>query len=450
MPHRHGTQWRRGSSRTGVRLMARIMIIDDDAGALAFAARALSDSHDVVACLCASTALAQVAASRFDVLLTDLSMPATDGFEVLRSVAQLAEPPPVIVLTAMDRARATLDAMRLGARDYIVKPSTACEIRAAVERVVSGGTGAPESAHYGLIGSSPELARLRRMIPLLARSRESVLIIGETGTGKELFARALHDQSPRSSGPFIAHNAAATPSELAESLFFGHTRGSFSGAIADHAGLFEQAHGGTLFLDELDSLPLAIQPKLLRTLEGLRVQRVGGSGDRVIDVRIVAASSVDPGTLVERGQFRADLYYRLRQLEIVIPPLRQRLEDIPELAEHLLAESSREQGHPVALSAAAAGMLKAHDWPGNVRELRHALRGAATLADHGTILPQHLPRILQRVAPRIGSQPHGLADAEHGAILRALESAGGNQSRAAMLLGIDRGTLARKLKQWQV
>jgi transcriptional regulator with PAS, ATPase and Fis domain len=291
------------------------------------------------------------------------------------------------------------------------------------------------------------MQRLRRLIPLLARSRETVLIIGETGTGKELFARALHDQSPRAAGPFVAHNVAATPGELAESLFFGHSRGAFSGAHADHPGLFEQAHGGTLLLDELDSLPLPLQAKLLRTLECLRVQRLGAAAEREIDVRIVAATAVDPAELVAAGAFRADLYYRLRQLEVVMPPLRERMEDLPALAAHVLDEYGREQGRAVRLSSGAEVLLLAHAWPGNVRELRHALRGAATLAGREAIQPQHLPRALrerQDDGPGVAAR---LEDVEYLAIQRALERTSGNQSRAAQLLGIDRGTLARKLRR---
>ena len=430
--------------------MARVLVVDDDPGALRLAASALAEDHEVTPCGDGAAAITLARGGGFDLVLTDLGMPAPDGFEVLRAVTGLPEAPDVVVLTAMDCARATLDALRLGARDYIVKPSSAEEIRAAVSNALAGRCGGGTSAEYGLVGVSCAIVRLKRLIPLLARSRETVLIMGETGTGKELFARALHEHGPRAAGPFVAHNVAATPADLAESLFFGHARGAFSGAHADHPGLFEQAHGGTLFLDELDSLPLALQAKLLRTLECLRVQRVGATADREIDVRVVAASTIDPAGLVARGAFRADLYYRLRQLEVVMPPLRERMDDLPPLVAHVLAECSREQGRTYRLSAAAEALLVAHAWPGNVRELRHALRGAATLAETGAIQPQHLPRALRETGAgnSPAEAPVRLEDLEYLAIRRALERASGNQSRAAQLLGIDRGTLARKLRRF--
>src|SRR5262245_13906252 len=323
--------------------MARILVIDDDPGALQFAASALAGEHEVATCLRGDEGIARASEQVFDVVLTDLAMPPPDGFDVLRALTVLREPPAVIVLTATDRAASTLDALRLGARDYVVKPSCEQELQTVIARALSGQARAAEPHAYGLVGRSTAIRHLRQLIPLLGRSKESVLITGETGTGKEVLARALHEHGPRAGGPFVAHNVAVTPAELAESLFFGHDRGAFTGAHADHAGLFEQAHGGTLFLDELDSLSLGLQAKLLRTLESLRVQRVGGTTDRAVDVRIVAASATDPARLVERGVFRADLYYRVRQLEVELPPLRQRMEDVPLLIGHVLGEYSRER-----------------------------------------------------------------------------------------------------------
>jgi len=427
--------------------MARILVIDDDPGALRYAASALEPAHAVTTCSRGDEGIALATAGSFDIVFTDLGMPPPDGFEVVRAITALPEAPDVVVLTAMDRAQATLRALRLGARDYIVKPSAAEEIRAAVDRARPHEPDRDSGPSYGIEGGSAAIRRLRQLIPLLAGTRESVLLIGETGTGKELFARALHEHGPRAQGPFVAHNVAATPAELVESLFFGHARGAFSGAYAEHTGLFEQAHGGTLFLDELDSLPLPLQAKLLRTLECLRVQRLGCQTDRLVDVRVVAASTIDPAALVARGAFRADLYYRLRQLEVELPALRERMDDLPRLIDHILAEWTRENGRHMEVSAPAERLLRAHDWPGNVRELRHALRGAATLSQ-GTIRPEHLPRCLRERCPeRDPAADPRLEEVEHLAILKALERAGGNQSRAAELLGIDRGTLARKLRR---
>jgi len=420
------------------------LVVDDDPDALQFAANALAKEFEVVTCSRGDEGIDRAAREAFDLVVTDLAMPRPDGFDVLRAIASLDRAPGVIVLTATDKARETMEALRLGARDYIVKPSTDEEIRDAVSRGLQGRRGDTETAAFGLVGISPAMARLRQLIPLLARSSESVLVIGETGTGKELVARGLHEQGPRCAGPFVVHNVAATPSELSESLFFGHARGAFSGAHADHAGLFEQASGGTLFLDEMDSLPLALQPKLLRALECRRIQRVGGNVDRSVDVRIVAASATDVSELVARGTFRADLYYRLRQLEVVMPPLRDRPEDIPLLIDHILCEWTCERGQTARLSPLAEDLVLAHHWPGNVRELRNALRGAAVLAESGVITPQQLPRAVRNAG---GSTPvvERLENVERQAIARALDRAGGNQSQAARLLGIDRGTLARKL-----
>jgi transcriptional regulator with PAS, ATPase and Fis domain len=239
---------------------------------------------------------------------------------------------------------------------------------------------------------------------------------------------------------------AATPSELAESVFFGHVRGAFSGASADHAGLFEQAHGGTLFLDEVDSFPLALQAKLLRVLESARVQRVGSSVERTLDVRVIAASSVDLGRLVEQDRFRSDLYYRLRQLEVRLPPLRDRFEDIPALIARFLAELETDSGVRAKVAPATLEVLLRHGWPGNCRELRSAIRAASLMAAGGVIQPAHLPIAIGGFTPPDRAQGT-LRDAEREHILSALERNGGNRSRTAQALGIDRGTLARKLRE---
>jgi DNA-binding NtrC family response regulator len=376
-------------------------------------------------------------------------MPPPDGFEVLQVVQRIPSPPPVVVITAVDTARAALEALRLGARDYLVKPAEPEQVLAAVERIgTEFGEGEPGEQTFGLAGRSPQIRQVRRLIPLLAGSREAVLILGETGTGKELLARALHDHGLRPQGPFVAHNMAATPADLAESVFFGHVHGAFSGAAGDHAGLFEQADGGTLFLDEVDSFPVHLQAKLLRVLESSRVQRVGGTGEREVNVRVLASSATALGELVAQGGFRADLFYRLRQLEVTLPPLRERPEDIPALVRQFLAELAAQADPPCAVGRAAMELLLAHSWPGNCRELRSTLRSAALMAGGGPILPGHLPRGLRcgaKAAPRTGA-PSTLRSVEQEHIREIVERVGGNRSRAARLLGIDRGTLARKLR----
>jgi len=361
----------------------------------------------------------------------------------------------VIVLTAVDCARPAVEALRMGAQDFLVKPADPTEIARAVAHAESLHVPRKDGAapdvecdgrDSGLIGCSPQMRIVRRLIPALARSRESVLILGETGTGKELLARAVHAQGPRRHAPFVAHNMAATPADLAETIFFGHVRGAFSGATSDHAGLFEQAHGGTLFLDEIDSFPPPLQAKLLRVLEGGSVQRIGSGSARTFDVRVIAASATDLSLQVDAGAFRADLYYRLKQLEVMLPPLRDRIADIPALVRHFLAELSGEFDSTPDLDRAALDQLMDHRWPGNVRELRNVVRAAAVVAGAGPIGLEHLPRGLRPDARKLDTRhPGSLRFIEIRHILETLDRVGGNRSEAARILGIDRGTLARKL-----
>jgi DNA-binding NtrC family response regulator len=428
----------------------RILGVDDDEHGLGAMRAALGRDHDVACCASGAEAIAALRGRPFDLVLTDLSMPPPDGFDLLRAARGMPIPPPVVVITGLDTARTAVEAMRLGAVDLLVKPASTEAIREVVARIAAEQLGEEDDgeAATGLIGRSPGLRRVRRLLPLLSRSSETVLILGETGTGKELLARAIHENGPRRDSPLVAHNMAATPGELAESVFFGHLKGSFSGATADHAGLFETAEHGTLFLDEVDSFPLPLQAKLLRILEGGRVQRVGSSAERAVDVRIIAASAIDLVELVAAGRFRADLYYRLRQLEVTMPALRDHLEDLPALARHFLNEPRAGSGAAPRLSAATMDLLARHRWPGNCRELRNALRSAAVLAGEGPIEPAHLPRALLEAArkARPVDVPSTLVAAEREHIRQTLEHAAGNQSRAARLLGIDRGTLARKIR----
>jgi two-component system, NtrC family, response regulator AtoC len=426
----------------------RVLTVDDDPAVLASLVAVLETEHEVLACAGGEEALAALRSRTFDFVLTDLCMPAHDGFEVLRAAQDLVPAPAVVVLTATDTARAVMEALRLGASDYLVKPLDPAELLATVARAGGDYASPGMGQEFGITGKSAAIHRLWRLIPLLASTREAVLILGETGVGKDRLAKALHDHGPRAMGPFIAYNMAATPSELAESVFFGHVRGAFSGATADHAGLFERADGGTLFLDEVDSFPLHLQPKLLRVLESGHVQQVGSSTERSVDVRVVAASATDLRALVSAGGFRADLFYRLCQMEVVLPPLRERPEDIPLLIRCFLDELAGETGRPVHISPGALEVLLHCSWPGNCRELRHALRSAAVLASGSMILPSHLPRSLRPNAGQIapGEKPATLGDVEYEHIRRTLKEVKGNRSRAARLLDIDRNTLARKIR----
>ncbi len=420
-----------------------LLLVDDDPVALGYLEGVLRLHHDVTACTSGQDALARLAARPFDAVFTDLRMPPPDGFQILKAARALKPAPPVVVLTAVDQARPAVDALRLGASDFLVKPAARETIAAALARI-QGQRPAAVEPDFGLVGCTPSMRLVRRLIPALARTRETVLICGETGTGKELLARALHAQSSRHDRAFVAHNMAATPPDLAESIFLGHVRGAFSGALTDHAGLFEQADGGTLFLDEIDSFPVGLQAKLLRVLEGGPVCRVGATAGRDVNVRVIAASASDLCAQVESGGFRADLYYRLRQLEIALPPLRERHADIPHILRHVLGEWERASGVLLELEAEAMERLIAHSWPGNVRELRNVVRAAAVMAGPGPIRVEHFPRAL-RAAAAAASRDRSLKAHETRHILEVLESVAGNQSQAARILGIDRGTLARKL-----
>lgn len=432
--------------------MLRILAVDDDPDALRYLASVLSAEHRVDSCGGGSEALRRLESHSYDLVIADLDMPPPNGFQVLGELQRRTPPPATIVISGLDTARATIQALRLGARDYLVKPAAPEEILATVARVAAeaGLSAAGLAENFGLVGVSTGIARVRQLVPLLSRSTETVLLLGETGSGKELLARAIHEHGPRRSAPFVAHNMAATPAELAESLFFGHVRGAFSGATADHAGLFEQAENGTLFLDEIDSFPLALQAKLLRVLESSRVQRVGSTSERSVNVRVLAASAVELAPLVQLGAFRADLYYRLKQLEVVLPPLRERTEDIPILARHFLEELVGPSRRTPEIGGATMSLLLRHSWPGNCRELRNAVRSAALLAGDGPILPGHLPRGLPVAegSDATRESPSELRAVEQQHIRDTLKRAGGNRSLAARLLGIDRGTLARKLGEW--
>ncbi|HEY3216493.1 MAG TPA: sigma-54 dependent transcriptional regulator [Candidatus Eisenbacteria bacterium] len=426
----------------------RILAVDDEPLALEALKAILEPGHELDCVTDGRSALERLAGQAFDLVITDLRMPPPDGLEVLAAATRLANPPPVVVLTAADTARIAVDALRRGASDFLIKPASPETIRAALARCGRRHEGESVADDHGLAGRSVAIRLVRDLLPRIAPRREAVLIVGETGTGKELLARALHRLSPRSAGIFVAHNMAATPAELVESVFFGHVRGAFSGASADHVGLFEQADGGTLYLDEVDSFPCCLQAKLLRVLETECVRRVGAALDRPVEVRVVASCATDPAELVARAVLRADLYYRLRQFELILPPLRERLEDVPLLAERFRAEFEAEAGRAPALSPEALETLGQYSWPGNVRELRNAIRSAAVMAGADTIEPRHLPRcVLEGARQRRPSSAASLRDMQRRHIQEVLDSVGGNQSQAARLLGIDRGTLARMLKE---
>ncbi|MEO8503252.1 MAG: sigma-54 dependent transcriptional regulator, partial [Acidobacteriota bacterium] len=363
---------------------AHLLVVEDRDSLRRLLQRALSDEgYEVSAAADAETAIGWLAERRFDLVITDLKLPAASGLEVLRAARAVRPAPPVLVLTAYGTVGAAVEAMKLGAADFLEKP---LEIEDLCQRaaVLLGGAEPPPFEAPGappILGKHPRLRAALRLLERVAPTESTVLLLGESGTGKELFARALHALSAKRQGPFVAVNCAAIPETLIENELFGHERGAFTGADRRQPGRFEQAKGGTLLLDEIGELPLAVQGKVLRVLEERTYERVGGGGTLHADVRLVAATNRDLRAMVAAGEFRSDLYFRLDVFPIELPPLRDRASDIPSLAVHLLAASAaRHRLATPTLLPDALELLSEQPWPGNVRELANVLERAAILS----------------------------------------------------------------------
>ncbi|MBM4090282.1 MAG: sigma-54-dependent Fis family transcriptional regulator [Planctomycetes bacterium] len=415
--------------------------------------------HEVTVCPDGTTAVAALERNRYDCLLVDLDMPGLDGIQVIGRAKELSPETEAVVLTGKSSVKTAVAALRYGAFDYLTKPCRLIELQALLERVAQKREftnkyialkrqlerveGAPR-----LVGSGLAMERVRELITKVAPTNSTVLILGETGTGKELVARAVHDQSARADMPFVAINCGGLPENLIESELFGHRKGAFTGADEHRVGLFEVAHGGTLFLDEIGELPKAMQAKLLRVLESGEIRRVGDNDSFHVDVRVVCATHRDLEVMVQEKTFRDDLMFRINTFEIRIPPLRNRFADIPELAEHLLRRFL-----PNAIGIAgglfdpdAIHALQAYSWPGNVRELANVVEHATILGEHPPITLHHLPdRITGRPTKRPVFGPITLRDLETLAIEQALERHNGNKPSAAEELGISIKTLYNKL-----
>jgi DNA-binding NtrC family response regulator len=416
--------------------------------------------HRVTVCPDGLTAAAALERENFDCLLVDLDMPGLNGIEVIAKAKELSPDTEAIVLTGKSSLDTAIAALRHGAFDYLTKPCKLVEIEALLNRVqdkrrltqkyralkrrLERIEGTPR-----LVGNSPAMLKVQQLILKVAPTHSTVLILGETGTGKELVARSVHENSPRADMPFVAVNCGALPETLIESELFGHRKGAFTGADEHRVGLFEVAHGGTIFLDEIGELPKAMQAKLLRVLESGEIRRVGENKPTMVDVRVVCATHRDLHEMVLEGEFREDLVYRINTFEIRLPALRERLDDIPEIAVHLLNRFRPKGGVGPALSVDAIEALKAHVWPGNVRELANAIEHATILCDSGPISAEHLPAQLHRrqltgaAVNRPG--PISLRDLEMQAIYSALERNGGSKPKAAEELGISLKTLYNKL-----
>ncbi|HJU20544.1 MAG TPA: sigma-54 dependent transcriptional regulator [Stellaceae bacterium] len=435
--------------------MPTILIVDDDAAVREALSEAVADfGHAPIAAANGGDALAWLEGHRADAVLLDLRMPGLDGLQVLRQVRARADAPPVAVLTAVPTSSNTIEAMRLGAVDHIAKPIGRAELKALLERMLAAAAPAPPPPPVPaeeLIGHSAAMREVHKLIGLLADKDATVLITGETGTGKEVVARAIHRHGRRGRAPFVPVNCAAIPSELLESLLFGHVRGAFTGAVADRDGSFREADRGTLFLDEIGDMDQALQAKLLRVLQEREVTPVGGRPVRV-DVRVIAATHRDLAARVRSGQFREDLFYRLGVVPVQVPPLRERLADLLPLAEQFLALAAG-SGDPKRLSAEAASRLLAYAWPGNVRELRNAMERVAALVRQPVVVAADLAFLGDNRASApadwlAGTLPEAVARLERAMIARALAAAGGNRAQAAERLGIRRQLLYDKIARY--
>ena len=451
--------------------MARLLVVEDErAIQLALSGLLRKDGHEVGVAGSGDEAIAQLRAEPWDLVLTDLSLGrGPSGMDVLQAAKSLRPETAVVMITAHGSEKLAVQAMKAGAEDYVPKPFDNDELRLVVQRALERTRLARENrmllerigrdvGFESLIGSGPAMRRVFETIQKVAETDLTVLVRGESGTGKELVAQALHHRSPRRDRPFVAVNCAAISRELVESELFGHEKGAFTGADARRIGRFEAADGGTIFLDEIGDMPLETQSKVLRVLQERSFERVGGTKTIEADVRVVAATHRDLEAEVKRGRFREDLYYRLRVVEIALPPLRQRPEDIAPLVERFLDQLATRLGRERRrMGAAALARLARHSWPGNVRELRNVIEQAAVLASRDVIDEEDLrldaaPAAAEAVPSGAGGS---FAEAKRRAteaferdyLLRALRANGGNVSRTAEAIGMVRQSLQQKIRE---
>jgi DNA-binding NtrC family response regulator len=451
----------------GVR-RGRVLVVDDEANARTALAELLGDEgYEVEMAADGFKALGKLEAFSPELVLTDLKMPGMDGLELMAKLHERDVGCDVIVMTAFGAVETAVEAMRRGAVDYLTKPLNFDELLLVTQRALdqrrlradAGEMRARLARRYGLdniVGDSPAMQQVYKIVEQVAPSRATVLITGESGTGKELVASALHHNSARASGPFIKLHCAALAETLLESELFGHERGAFTGAVARRDGRFQLADGGTLFLDEIGEISPALQVKLLRFLQEREFERVGGTQTIKVDVRLIAATNRDLAAEVRAGRFREDLYYRLNVVSIAMPALREHASDIPLLAHHFLRGYARDNDKPVkAFTPAALAALQAYEWPGNVRELENAIERAVVLARDEEIGVDQLPAPVSAapVAVAVSGAPpvpgSTLADIERHAILQTLEACGGSTSKAAAMLGISVRKIQYKLQEYR-
>jgi two-component system response regulator AtoC len=447
----------------------RILVVDDDETIRNLLHDMLAaNGHEVQTAVDARGAAEALKAAEYELVVTDLMLPDGDGLEVLRMARARPYEPEVLLITAYGTIDSAVEAVKAGAFDYLTKPIATQKLLLTVDRAVERRAlksevsalrrevGERYSAE-GLVAASPGMRRVMELVEMVSAADSAVLIQGESGTGKELVARSIHFRGARAARPFIAINCAALPEALLESELFGYAKGAFTGAATDKKGLFEEVDGGTLLLDEIGDMPLLLQGKLLRVLQEGEIRRVGSTAVRRVDVRILASTNRNLADLIKEGKFREDLFYRLNVIPLVIPPLRERREDIVPLCRHFLAASARKAGRPAqSLSPEALRAVLSHDWPGNVRELENVLERAVTLSSSPVISAEEFRVIFtlgsaaSRGHPTASAGEATIRGAEREAILRALREADGNQTRAAEALGMGRNTLWRKMKKYGI
>jgi len=457
-------------------MVPSVLIVDDEKHTREGLQQALAESYDVTVAANADEAFNLLDSQPFDVVLTDLRMPGKSGLKIIDKALSLSVRPAVLMMTAYGNIDTAVDAMKRGAVDFLTKPVNIERLEVLIQRALKTKTLEVEVDRLherldekfnieGIIGTSQKLQDVIDRMKLVAPSRATILIEGESGTGKELIAQAIHQASPRSRAPFIAVHCAALSESLLESEIFGHERGSFTGATERRIGRFESADGGTLFLDEIGEISGSTQVKLLRFLETKSIERVGGSKPVALDVRLVAATNRNLEQMVRDGKFREDLFFRLNVVRLMMPPLRDRTEDIPLLLAHFIKVFSDENGvPPLTVEAGALRTLQAYAWPGNIRELRNFCENAVVLRRGGTLTEYDLEQKFRGAAPSAagagqspvgpGSSPPVANDSlsveanEKHLLREALLKARGNRTKAAELMGVSRRTLYRKISQW--
>jgi two-component system response regulator PilR (NtrC family) len=455
--------------------MSKILIVDDEQSMRDFLAIMLKkEGHEVVSAGNGSDAIRAIQAEIFDLVITDVKMPGTDGIEVLKTIKEVSSETVVIMITAFATAETAVEAMKLGAYDYIIKPFKVDELKLIIQNSLEKRFLRKENillkreiefraGFENFIGKSEPMQKVFSLIRQVADTNSTVLITGESGTGKELVAKAVHFSSPRKSGPFVTVNCGALPETLLESELFGYMKGAFTGAISNKQGLFEAANGGSIFLDEISATTLTLQIKLLRVLQEREFMRVGGTAPIKINVHVIAASNKDLGAEIAKGTFREDLYYRLNVIPIHLPPLRERREDIPLLADFFLNKFGRIDGERKRIKRIdpeALKVLMSHNWPGNVRELENTIERLVIMTPDDTIHLEHISDIIKSIHPSSDVIPSDIPDeglnmeeilenAERTLLRKALEKAGGVKTEAARLLGLSFRSFRHRLQKYE-